>query len=97
MTNMSYCRFQNTKLALQDCFGVIEEMVDCQNMSAEGREEEGLEAASELSRDEAHAALCLFEIAKNIAVMGDANEEVLEALRKKASWSTATYGRPLSD
>ncbi len=28
MTNMSYCRFQNTELALKDCEGVLEEMVD---------------------------------------------------------------------
>jgi hypothetical protein len=28
MTNMSYCRFHNTLVALRDCEGVLEDMVD---------------------------------------------------------------------
>lgn len=28
MANMSYCRFHNTELALRDCEGVLEEMID---------------------------------------------------------------------
>lgn len=52
MANMSYCRFHNTELALRDCEGVLEEMIDGDPVR--------------LSDDELYAAQRLVAICLNI-------------------------------
>ena len=58
MSNMSYCRFQNTLHALRDCRGALEDLF-------EPEDEEHREAI--LSREEAHAASELIELAIALA------------------------------
>jgi len=54
MSNMSYCRFQNTLHDLQDCFNEMEENFDF----------------SELSSDEKSAFKSLIELCKDVSNMG---------------------------
>lgn len=56
MPNMSYCRFQNTKKALNDCFRVLQD----NNYDLELLKEE-------LSDEEFQAMQTLIETAKNIS------------------------------
>ena len=50
MSNMSYCRFQNTLVDLRDCVNEMDEAYTLKDM--------------ELSEDEAHAAKRLYQFAK---------------------------------
>lgn len=59
MGNMSYCRFENTFSALQDCHGDMEEREE-----NGGKDEHG----EELSRTEENAKLGLIELCCEIAV-----------------------------
>jgi hypothetical protein len=55
MANMSYCRFQNTLLDLQDC---EERIIDFNSLE---------DAKEELSADEFRALIRLLKLCKNIA------------------------------
>ena len=61
MSNMSYCRFQNTLRDLRDC--------------AEALDEIGYNLA-ELSRDEAEAADALIQICQEIGGLFDSDKEL---------------------
>lgn len=72
MSNMTYCRFQNTNPDVQDCMEALNELADLQNeiewLENSGRDEEPemKEVTEEfrrnqLSRDEARAAARMLE------------------------------------
>jgi hypothetical protein len=63
MANMSYCRFQNTLLDLQDC---VEKMYDFNSLE---------DAQNELSPDEFRAFLRMLKVCKQIT---ENNEYLLE-------------------
>lgn len=83
MSNMSYCRFQNTLIDLRDCKYELDEMVECQNMSEEACVEEDLEHANTLSKDEAEAALLTIDLAIDIAAM-TLDSDLIQSLKKAA-------------
>ncbi len=71
MSNMSYCRFQNTNSDLRDCESALESLINCDG------EEEAL-SARELEAAKALVARC-FDIASMIAdASGYSVEELLD-------------------
>lgn len=55
MANMSYCRFQNTVMDLQDCYDSLHEMLDDDEM------------AEDLSSEELRAKKRLIQLCKDIS------------------------------
>ena len=58
MSNMSYCRFQNTTQDLQDCIDAVDTMIN-----NKGKDEDG----ETLSRNEENAMLEMIEQAKHFS------------------------------
>lgn len=71
MSNMSYCRFQNTSIDLQDCKEVLD------NDELTNKDSDG----DFLSREEFEAAIEIIEMAKEIAEMFE--DEDLDELREQ--------------
>jgi hypothetical protein len=61
MSNMSYCRFENTSNDLRDCVSALQEMSDNQNMSDEACEEQRVEQFKNLSASEKSAFKSMVE------------------------------------
>ena len=68
---MSYCRFQNTKLDLQDCIDAVDVMLN--NNGADEHEEQ-------LSRQEKNAMIEMIEMARYF-------NELAEELAEKNEWN----------
>jgi len=72
MANMSYCRFQNTALALDDCADAMEEI-----LAGDG---EGENDTAQLSRDEFEALVRMVRTVANITeLLSDAGIEDLDS------------------
>lgn len=63
MSNMSYCRFQNTSLDMKDCLDALEEQFEA---GRAGPDEDNEEAPAPLSREEFRALCDLVETASNL-------------------------------
>ena len=71
MSNMSYCRFQNTAMDLADCVEALENYWDM----------------DDLSRDEINGLEDLLDYAQSIVHMEDTIHEVIEKARQEnAKW-----------
>ena len=71
MSNMSYCRFQNTAMDLADCVEALENYWDM----------------DDLSRDEINGLEDLLDYAQSIVHMEDTIYEVIEKARQEnAKW-----------
>lgn len=58
MSNMSYCRFQNTTQDLQDCIDAVEQLINTNGFDEDG---------DTLSRNEENAMLEMIEQAKHFS------------------------------
>lgn len=82
MTNMSYCRFQNTLGDLRDCKHTLDELNETRNMGEEAIKEERLDSFAQLSSDEAAAAANLIELAREIVEEFGEDQEFLGEIDK---------------
>jgi hypothetical protein len=69
--NMSYCRFQNTKLDLQDCIDAVDVMLNNNEVD---------EHEDHLSRQEKNAMIEMIEMARYF-------NELAEELAEKMEWN----------
>ncbi len=81
MSNMSYCRFQNTVIDLRDCSYALEEMMLAMGMDEESRRADHSEGFSDLSRDEASAAIKLIQLARDVIEAYGDDDAVMEELK----------------